>query len=94
MPDAWPLIRQPRWLSAVAVPTFMALGQLFKHVPLLIHGAAAGLPGQNSAEGQVVMNGLPSAQSQLAVSCPAWRTSRSRRWARVSHCAALFVTSG
>lgn len=45
----------------------MALGQLFKR-PLLIHGAAAGLPGPNRAEGQVVMNGPPSAG--LGSLCP------------------------
>ncbi len=33
-------------------------------------------------------------QSQLAVSCPAWRTSLSRWWARVSHWTTLFATSG
>ncbi|KAK2837736.1 hypothetical protein Q5P01_014948 [Channa striata] len=36
--------------------------------PLLIHGAAAGLAGQNIAEGQVVMNGVPS--SSLSSPCP------------------------
>lgn len=47
---------------------FHGLGSAVQTCPLLIHGAAAGLPGQNSAEGQVVMNGLPSAS--LGSLCP------------------------
>lgn len=47
---------------------FHGLGSAVQTCPLLIHGAVAGLPGQNSAEGQVVMNGLPSAS--LGSLCP------------------------
>lgn len=49
---------------------FHGLGSAVQTCPLLIHGAAAGLQGQNIAEGQVVMNGLPSTSpSSLCLSC-------------------------
>lgn len=47
---------------------FHGLGSAVQTPPLLIHGAAEGLLGKNSAEGQVVMNGLPSAS--LSSLCP------------------------
>lgn len=47
---------------------FHGLRSAVQTCPLLIHGAAASLLGQNSAEGQVVMNGVPSAS--LSSLCP------------------------
>lgn len=46
---------------------FHGLGSAVQTCPLLIHGAAAGLPGQNSASGQAVMNGPRSLSSPRPV---------------------------
>lgn len=66
--DVWPLICQPLMVLCCCCTHSHGLGSAVQTCPLLIHGAAAGLPGQNRAAGQVVMNGLPSAS--LSSLCP------------------------
>lgn len=71
---------------------FYGLGSAVQTCPLLIHGAAASLAGQNSAEGQGVMNGLP--RSSLSSLCPVLPGGPlCLAGGHVSHWTVLFVTS-
>lgn len=71
---------------------FHGLGSAVQTCPLLIHGAAVGLAGQNIAEGQGVMNGLP--RSTLSSLCPVLPGGPLGLAGRhVSHWTTLFITS-
>lgn len=60
----------PRWCCS---SHFHDLGSAVQTCPLLIYGAAASLPGQNSANGHVVMKGPPSGSFSSPCSDPTGR---------------------